>query len=81
MIFYARCPRDANVFPEMQAEQGTRNLFADFKAFRFPSTATVNFVATVQFCQDLCQPVSIQHPSCTIILMMMMGNQTTDCIN
>jgi Zona pellucida-like domain. len=36
-------------------------LFADFKAFRFPSTATVNFVATVQFCQDICEPVSKEY--------------------
>ena len=27
------------------------------QAFRFPSTPTVNFVATVQFCQDRCDPV------------------------
>jgi hypothetical protein len=30
----------------------------NFQAFRFPSTPTVNFVATVQFCQDLCQPIT-----------------------
>ncbi|CAG7728314.1 unnamed protein product [Allacma fusca] len=55
------CPRDPNVFPGLEMERGgTRNLYADFKAFRFPSTATVNFVATVQFCQDLCQPVRCQ---------------------
>ncbi|OXA52939.1 Plasminogen [Folsomia candida] len=54
------CPRDPNVFPGLEIERGTRNLFADFKAFRFPSTATVNFVATVQFCQDACQPVRCQ---------------------
>ena len=29
-----------------------------FQAFRFPSTPTVNFVATVQFCQELCDPSS-----------------------
>jgi len=40
-------------------DRATRNLYSDFKAFRFPSTATVNFVATVQFCQDLCQPVCV----------------------
>ncbi|XP_047103996.1 uncharacterized protein LOC124722900 [Schistocerca piceifrons] len=51
------CPRDHNIFPALQAERGTRDLFADFKAFRFPSTATVNFVATVQFCQDVCEPI------------------------
>ncbi|XP_068082053.1 uncharacterized protein [Anabrus simplex] len=51
------CPRDPNIFPPLQLERGTRDLFADFKAFRFPSTATVNFVATVQFCQDICDPI------------------------
>ncbi|PSN46744.1 hypothetical protein C0J52_00892 [Blattella germanica] len=51
------CPRDHNIFPALQVERGARDLFADFKAFRFPSTATVNFVATVQFCQDVCEPI------------------------
>ena len=58
MVTVSRCPRDHNIFPALQVERGTRDLFADFKAFRFPSTATVNFVATVQFCQDMCEPVS-----------------------
>ena len=35
-----------------------RALYSDFKAFRFPSTPIVNFIATVQFCQELCEPVS-----------------------
>ncbi|KAK3908976.1 Protein let-653 [Frankliniella fusca] len=51
------CPRDPIIFPALQVERGSRDLFADFKAFRFPSTATVNFVATVQFCQDICEPI------------------------
>ncbi|XP_069693489.1 uncharacterized protein [Periplaneta americana] len=51
------CPRDPSIFPALQVERGTRDLCADFKAFRFPSTATVNFVATVQFCQDICEPI------------------------
>ena len=58
MVIVFRCPRDPNIFPALQVERGARDLFADFKAFRFPSTATVNFVATVQFCQDICEPVS-----------------------
>jgi len=58
MVTVSRCPRDHNIFPALQVERGARDLFADFKAFRFPSTATVNFVATVQFCQDVCEPVS-----------------------
>ncbi|XP_033606986.1 uncharacterized protein LOC111863521 isoform X3 [Cryptotermes secundus] len=51
------CPHDHNIFPALQVERGVRDLFADFKAFRFPSTSTVNFVATVQFCQDICEPI------------------------
>ncbi|GLH14276.1 Uncharacterized protein GBIM_18648 [Gryllus bimaculatus] len=51
------CPRDPNIFPALQVEGGTRNLLGPFKAFRFPSTPTVNFVATVQFCQDICEPI------------------------
>jgi hypothetical protein len=35
-----------------------RALYSDFKAFRFPSTPIVNFIATVQFCQELCEPVT-----------------------
>lgn len=52
------CPRYPNIFPELQLEEGTKSLYGDFKAFRFPSTARVNFVATVRFCQDRCDPVS-----------------------
>ena len=40
----------------LDVDLATRSLFADFKAFRFPSTATVNFVATVVFCQTRCEP-------------------------
>ena len=53
-----RCPRYPNIFPELELEERTKSLFANFKAFRFPSTARVNFVATIRFCQDACQPVS-----------------------
>ena len=35
----------------------TNASFSVLQAFRFPSTPTVNFVATVQFCQDRCDPV------------------------
>ncbi|XP_063218616.1 uncharacterized protein LOC134528880 [Bacillus rossius redtenbacheri] len=48
------CPRDPTIFPELRLGHN-RELSADFKAFRFPSTATVNFIATVQFCQDACE--------------------------
>ncbi|KAK8733712.1 hypothetical protein OTU49_006442, partial [Cherax quadricarinatus] len=46
------CPRYPAIFPELQLEERTKSLFGDFKAFRFPSTARVNFVATVRFCQE-----------------------------
>ena len=51
-----RCPRDANIFPPMDMDRNSKSLTADFKAFRFPTTATVNFVATVGFCQERCEP-------------------------
>jgi len=51
------CPLNELIFPALQLEGDSRALNADFKAFRFPSTPTVNFVATVQFCQDRCDPV------------------------
>ena len=60
MLFnYLRCPKDANVFPPLELDSLSKSLFAEFKAFRFPSTATVNFVATVGFCQEKCEPVSL----------------------
>jgi len=52
------CPLNELIFPALNLEGDTRALNADFKAFRFPSTPTVNFVATVQFCQDVCDPVT-----------------------
>ena len=52
------CPVNELIFPALNLEDASRALQANFKAFRFPSTPTVNFVATVQFCQDVCDPVS-----------------------
>ena len=52
------CPVNELIFPALNLEDASRALSANFKAFRFPSTPTVNFVATVQFCQDVCDPVS-----------------------
>ena len=52
------CPVNELIFPALELESNTRALYADFKAFRFPSTPIVNFIATVQFCQELCEPVS-----------------------
>jgi hypothetical protein len=40
----------------MDMDRNSKSLTADFKAFRFPTTATVNFVATVGFCQERCEP-------------------------
>ena len=51
------CPVNELIFPALDLEESTRALYADFKAFRFPSTPIVNFVATVQFCQEVCEPV------------------------
>nr|XP_040567250.1 uncharacterized protein LOC121116996 isoform X1 [Lepeophtheirus salmonis] len=51
------CPINEIIFPALELEGGTRALYANFKAFRFPSTPIVNFIATVQFCQDLCKPM------------------------
>ena len=56
------CPVNELIFPALDLEESTRALFADFKAFRFPSTPIVNFVATVQFCQEVCEPVSSSPP-------------------
>ena len=58
MIDQSGCPLNELIFPSLELERDTRALIADFKAFRFPSTPTVNFVATVQFCQELCDPSS-----------------------
>jgi len=52
------CPFNELIFPAVGLEQNSKAIVANFKAFRFPSTPTVNFVATVQFCQDLCEPVT-----------------------
>lgn len=52
------CPRYPSIFPELEVEERTKSLFGNFKAFRFPSTARVNFVATIRFCQERCEPVS-----------------------
>jgi len=51
------CPVNELIFPALALEESTRTLYTDFKAFRFPSTPIVNFIATVQFCQDICEPM------------------------
>ena len=58
------CPVNELIFPALNLEDASRALAANFKAFRFPSTPTVNFVATVQFCQDVCDPVSCTGETC-----------------
>jgi len=57
LIDASGCPLNELIFPALALEDASRALQANFKAFRFPSTPTVNFVATVQFCQDVCDPV------------------------
>eukprot|EP00095_Tigriopus_kingsejongensis_P000115 maker-scaffold983_size73474-snap-gene-0.8 protein:Tk00115 transcript:maker-scaffold983_size73474-snap-gene-0.8-mRNA-1 annotation:"PREDICTED: uncharacterized protein LOC100909276" len=57
LIDESGCPVNELIFPSLQLEPSTRALFTDFKAFRFPSTPIVNFVATVQFCQEVCEPM------------------------
>ncbi|XP_065562057.1 uncharacterized protein LOC136028245 isoform X2 [Artemia franciscana] len=51
------CPRDPSIFPGLSVDRNGKDLFSDFRAFRFPSTATVHFAATVAFCPDRCEPV------------------------
>ena len=65
------CPVNELIFPALELEEGTRALYTDFKAFRFPSTPIVNFIATVQFCQDICEPVSVTYnkPSYLFLLL------------
>lgn len=55
-----RCPKNAIIFPAMEVDRATKSLYADFKAFRFPSTGTINFVATVAFCEEQCEPVTLK---------------------
>ncbi|KAB7500990.1 hypothetical protein Anas_12965 [Armadillidium nasatum] len=52
------CPRYPDIFPALMIDEQDKSLVARFKAFRFPSTGKVNFVATIRFCQDLCNPVN-----------------------
>ncbi|XP_071035192.1 uncharacterized protein [Parasteatoda tepidariorum] len=52
------CPTDPSIFPGLNLDARDRKtLFANFKAFRFPSTGLVNFEVQIRFCQDQCKPV------------------------
>ncbi|GFY44624.1 uncharacterized protein TNIN_241301 [Trichonephila inaurata madagascariensis] len=52
------CPTDPSIFPGLNLDARDRkSLFANFKAFRFPSTGLVNFEVQIRFCQDQCKPV------------------------
>ncbi|XP_067124590.1 uncharacterized protein [Centruroides vittatus] len=52
------CPNDPSIFPTLQVDQRDgKSLYANFKAFRFPSTGMVNFEVQIKFCQDRCEPV------------------------
>ncbi|GFU94320.1 uncharacterized protein TNCV_162501 [Trichonephila clavipes] len=53
-----RCPTDPSIFPGLNLDARDRkSLFANFKAFRFPSTGLVNFEVQIRFCQDQCKPM------------------------
>ncbi|KAG8201928.1 hypothetical protein JTE90_027405 [Oedothorax gibbosus] len=52
------CPTDPSIFPGLNLDARDRKtLFANFKAFRFPSTGLVNFEVQIRFCQDQCKPI------------------------
>ncbi|XP_067133905.1 uncharacterized protein [Centruroides vittatus] len=52
------CPTDLSIFPALSLDlRDRRTLFANFKAFRFPSTGLVNFEVQIRFCPERCQPV------------------------
>ena len=52
------CPVDHQVFPALEVDpKDGRSLFANFKAFRFPSSGLVNFEVQIRFCPERCQPV------------------------
>ena len=77
------CPVNELIFPALNLEEASRALAANFKAFRFPSTPTVNFVATVQFCQDVCDPVSCTGETLTLTvyhLLAFMYRQIQLCL-
>ncbi|GFR22541.1 uncharacterized protein TNCT_406951, partial [Trichonephila clavata] len=50
-------PYGPSIFPGLNLDARDRkSLFANFKAFRFPSTGLVNFEVQIRFCQDQCKP-------------------------
>ncbi|KAL3230902.1 hypothetical protein MRX96_003557 [Rhipicephalus microplus] len=56
-----RCPVDPTIFPPLRPDYRQPGaLFANFKAFRFPSSGLVNFEVQIRFCQDRCDPVRCQ---------------------
>ncbi|KAH8035802.1 hypothetical protein HPB51_008629 [Rhipicephalus microplus] len=55
------CPVDPTIFPPLRPDYRQPGaLFANFKAFRFPSSGLVNFEVQIRFCQDRCDPVHCQ---------------------
>ncbi|XP_064477576.1 uncharacterized protein LOC135391294 [Ornithodoros turicata] len=51
------CPIDPSIFPALRPDfRQPGSLFANFKAFRFPSSGMVNFEVQIRFCQDRCDP-------------------------
>ncbi|KAF0309145.1 Cuticlin-1 [Amphibalanus amphitrite] len=53
------CATDPEIFSGLSLDRRTGHLVASFKAFRFPSTSKVNFVATTGFCQGECPPLTV----------------------
>ncbi|CAM1310292.1 Uncharacterised protein g5409 [Pycnogonum litorale] len=52
------CPVDSSVFPALQHDpRDGKSLFANFKAFRFPSSGYITWTCRVTFCPDRCKPV------------------------
>ena len=54
------CPADL-VFPGLEKDPDTGALLGKFEAFKFSDTTVVNFEVNVQFCQDRCNPVSLEY--------------------
>ncbi|XP_065287791.1 uncharacterized protein [Dermacentor albipictus] len=55
------CPVDPSIFPPLRPDYRQPGaLFANFKAFRFPSSGLVNFEVQIRFCQERCDPVRCQ---------------------
>ena len=52
------CPVDPLIFPSLAPIPGTKSLQGKFEAFKFSKDTLVRFQLNVQFCLDVCEPVS-----------------------